>query len=94
MDMLYVFKDGNGFLTRVKVVNDVILVKNFQIGVNVPARLIDEEGYVDVEVMSALADKRKEFEVLISKLGSADFEDYLVNDMRVHGLSLIAKLKL
>jgi hypothetical protein len=40
--MLYVFKDGNGFLTRVKVVNDVILVKNFQIGVNVPARLIDE----------------------------------------------------
>jgi hypothetical protein len=91
--MLYVFKDGNGFLTRVKVVNDVILVKNFQIGVNVPARLIDAEGYVDVEVMSALADKRKEFEVLISKLGSADFEDYLVNDMKVNGLSLIAKLK-
>jgi hypothetical protein len=44
--------------------------------------------------MSALADKRKEFEVLIGKLGCLDFEDYLVNDMRVHGLSLIAKLKL
>jgi hypothetical protein len=93
--MLYVFKDGNGFLTRVKVVNDsCILVKNFQITMNVPARLIDEEGYVDVEVMSALADKKKEFKVLISKLGSPDFEDYLINDMKVNGLSLIAKLKL
>lgn len=93
-DMIYVFKDGNGFLTRVKV-NDVnIMVKNFQITMNVPSRLISVDGYVDVEVMSALADKKNEFKVLIGKLGSADFEEYLVNDMKVHGLNLVAKLKL
>ena len=94
MDMLFVFKDGNGFLTRVKVSDDKIIVKNFQITMNVHTRLIDGEGYVDVEVMSALADKKNEFKVLIGKLGSPDFEDYLVNDMKVNGLSLVAKLKL